>query len=115
MNKTQIAEKFTELKKYNFKVINFQSNRRYGKAQVGMSDILIIDSIHHNVIFIEIKVKDKQSTKQVELEQAINGIQSTNQYILAEPSNCLDIANLIFQRDYYNLWKKYISKKPKLN
>ena len=108
MNKSQIREILVNLRKYNFHIKVFQCHRKIYNA-VGMSDLLIIDNKTGRVVFVEIKINDKQSKEQVELMNYVNECKELGIiYILATKENVHEIHRLIAIKDYYNL--KLLSK-----
>ncbi len=103
MTKSDIREILVNLRKYDFHVKVFQSHRKIYNA-IGMSDLLIIDNKTGRCIFVEIKIKDKQSKEQIELMNYVNECQGLGIiYLVATEQNVNEIHRMIAVKDYYNL------------
>ncbi len=71
MTKSEISKQFTNLRKHNCLVFNFQSNRYMPYGSLGFVDILII--YKYRLWLIEIKTKtDRIKPKQQELIEYMN-------------------------------------------
>ena len=102
-NKTDITNKVKELRKFGWKVIIFQTNRRGRNAANFMTDYLILG--HNRVIFAEAKFdKDVLSKGQEEIKRLIesaiietpSGYKNLDYYLLTE-KNTIEIVNLLIQ------------------
>jgi hypothetical protein len=102
MSKSEITKKINELKKYNYKVIIFQTDRKKRRSESDMLDYLIIG--HSRIYFLELKLKstrDKTTEGQEllikELKKCSYDNYGVNVAIINE-TNIDEIINKIFTK-----------------
>lgn len=87
-NKAKISKAFGELRKYGYKIFNFNNK---GRIQTGyMKDwVDIVIAGHGRIYFIEVKIgKDKHSEGQLETKEKLISCNAT--YLVVTENNYLD-------------------------
>lgn len=97
MTKSDISQRFSELRKAGALVKNLQSKKSLPASAKGLSDLTII--YKGKIWFVEIKMKntkDKLSNEQAEFRDAVLGVKKA-EYREANEENCQLIINEILK------------------
>lgn len=98
MTKTEATAKINNLKKLGYKVINFNSQRRFNKSQKDFVDYVVIGKGF--IYFIELKIgKDKLSPGQEETKKLLEDAVTSNltvKYLLITENNIEEMLNVIY-------------------
>ena len=109
MTKKIISEYFGKLRKFGYKVFNFNSRKAFFQGLTGMTDFIIIGK--GKIFFIELKIgKDKFSEIQLFTKKYILECSDKNPfvfYLTATDLNYTEIVSDIMQENFKKLKTKY--------
>lgn len=109
MTKKIISEYFGKLRKFGYKVFNFNSRKAFFQGLTGMTDFIIIGK--GKIFFVELKIgKDKYSEIQIEIKKEILNVSDRNPfifYLTATDLNYTEIVSDIMQENFKKLKTKY--------